>query len=84
MAVLELIENGELTKLKNRWWSYRTECKQSDKQDALGNELSLSHVAGIFYILIGGLILAMAVALLEFCYKSHMEAMRAKVCGKCF
>ncbi|EEB17589.1 glutamate receptor 1 precursor, putative [Pediculus humanus corporis] len=79
LAVLELIENGELTKLKNRWWSYRTECKQSDKQDALGNELSLSHVAGIFYILIGGLILAMAVALLEFCYKSHMEAMRAKI-----
>jgi glutamate receptor 3 len=36
-------------------------------------------VAGIFYILIGGLIVAMAVALLEFCYKSHTEASRAKV-----
>jgi glutamate receptor, ionotropic, invertebrate len=39
----------------------------------------LSNVAGIFYILIGGLVLAMAVALLEFCYKSHVEAGRAKV-----
>jgi hypothetical protein len=48
-------------------------------QDASRNELSLSNVAGIFYILIGGLILAMAVALLEFCYKSHTEASRAKV-----
>jgi hypothetical protein len=51
----------------------------SHPQDASRNELSLSNVAGIFYILIGGLILAMAVALLEFCYKSHTEASRAKV-----
>jgi len=79
LAVLTLIENGELTKLKNRWWYDRTECKNSEKQENSGNELSLSNVAGIFYILIGGLILAMAVALLEFCYKSHSEASRAKV-----
>ena len=52
-------------------------------QDASRNELSLSNVAGIFYILIGGLILAMAVALLEFCYKSHTEASRAKVMCQC-
>jgi hypothetical protein len=32
LAVLSLIENGELTKLKNRWWYDRTECKHSDKQ----------------------------------------------------
>ncbi|XP_021919064.1 glutamate receptor 1-like isoform X1 [Zootermopsis nevadensis] len=79
LAVLSLIENGELTKLKNRWWYDRTECKHSDKQDASRNELSLSNVAGIFYILIGGLLLAMGVALLEFCYKSHTEASRAKI-----
>lgn len=48
-------------------------------QDASRNELSLSNVAGIFYILIGGLLLALAVALLEFCYKSHAEATRAKI-----
>nr|QRN45436.1 kainate-selective glutamate receptor 1 [Carausius morosus] len=79
LAVLSLTENGELTKLKNRWWYDRTECRHSDKQDASRNELSLSNVAGIFYILIGGLIMAMAVALLEFCYKSHTEASRAKI-----
>lgn len=32
--------------------------------------LSLSNVAGVFYILVGGLGLAMLVALIEFCYKS--------------
>lgn len=79
LAVLSLKENGELTKLVNRWWYDRTECRHGDKQDASRNELSLSNVAGIFYILIGGLLLALAVALLEFCYKSHTEATRAKV-----
>lgn len=48
-------------------------------QDASRNELSLSNVAGIFYILIGGLMIALAVALIEFCYKSHSEATRAKI-----
>ncbi|XP_049813861.1 glutamate receptor 1-like [Schistocerca nitens] len=79
LAVLSLIENGELTKLKNRWWYDRTECKHGDKQDTSRSELSLSNVAGIFYILVSGLLLAMAVALLEFCYKSHVEASRAKI-----
>nr|WHO17343.1 ionotropic receptor 2 [Matsumurasca onukii] len=79
LAVLSLIENGELTKLLNRWWYDRTECRHDHKQDASRNELSLSNVAGIFYILIGGLIVAMGVALMEFCYKSHSEATRAKI-----
>jgi len=36
-------------------------------------------VAGVFYILVGGLGLAMLVALVEFCYKSRAEAKRMKV-----
>lgn len=69
MAVLTLIESGELTKLQNKWWFDHTECKYSDKQDASRNELSLSNVAGIFFILIGGLLVALFVALIEFCFK---------------
>ncbi|CAH0545662.1 unnamed protein product [Brassicogethes aeneus] len=78
LAVLGLKEDGELTKLMNKWWYDRTECVH-EKQDASRNELSLSNVAGIFYILIGGLLIALAVALIEFCYKSHTEATRAKI-----
>lgn len=59
-----------MTRLLNKWWYDRTECKHSDKQDAR-NELSLSNVAGIFFILIGGLLVALAVALFEFCIKSR-------------
>jgi len=62
---------------------YHWNISTSYPQDASRNELSLSNVAGIFYILIGGLILAMGVALLEFCYKSHTEASRAKVMCQC-
>lgn len=77
-------ESGELTKLVNKWWYDRTECRQGDKQETSRSELSLSNVAGIFYILIGGLLLALAVALIEFCYKSHSEATRAKVHSQSF
>lgn len=75
MAVLSLKEDGELTKLMNKWWYDRTECKH-DKQDASRNELSLSNVAGIFYILIGGLLVALAVALIEFCFKSRSDSLQ--------
>lgn len=73
LAVLSLIESGELTKLFNKWWFDRTECRAADKQDASRNELSLSNVAGIFFILIGGLLVALIVALLEFCFRSKDE-----------
>lgn len=74
LAVLSLKENGNLDILVNKWWYDRTECKHTDKQDASRNELSLSNVAGIFYILIAGLLVALAVALVEFCMKSSNRA----------
>lgn len=70
LAVLSFRENGELARLKNKWWYDRTECRH-DRQDASRNELSLSNVAGIFYILIGGLLVALIVALFEFCFKGQ-------------
>ncbi|XP_062405220.1 glutamate receptor 4-like [Sardina pilchardus] len=50
-------------------------CVPQEKTSAL----SLSNVAGVFYILVGGLGLAMLVALIEFCYKSRAEAKRMKM-----
>ena len=43
------------------------------------NSLKLSNVAGIFYILIAGLVLALGMAFVEFMYKSRTEAHRRKV-----
>lgn len=73
MAILTLIETGELTKLQNKWWFDYAECNRVDRQDATRNELSLSNVAGIFFILIGGLLVALVVALIEFCVKHRRQ-----------
>ncbi|XP_048021577.1 glutamate receptor 4b isoform X4 [Megalobrama amblycephala] len=81
LAVLKLSESGILDKLKNKWWYDKGECgpKDSGSKDKSSQALSLSNVAGVFYILVGGLGLAMLVALIEFCYKSRNEAKRMKV-----
>ncbi|KAG9346809.1 hypothetical protein JZ751_007152 [Albula glossodonta] len=79
LAVLKLNEQGLLDKLKNKWWYDKGECGSGggDAKDKT-SALSLSNVAGVFYILIGGLGLAMLVALVEFCYKSRTESLRMK------
>lgn len=70
-----------MTRLMNKWWFDRTECPNNDKQDA-HNELSLSNVAGIFYILIVGLCVALCVAFIEYlvsnmCKKSEAPLQKA-------
>ncbi|KAH7645973.1 glutamate receptor 1-like protein 1 [Dermatophagoides farinae] len=90
LAILYLIENGDLTRLENRWWFDRSECKSKEQKDTNQYTLTLNSVAGCFYILISGLLLAMIVALCEFILKaqhdstayniSFMEAMRSILC----
>ncbi|XP_019727299.1 glutamate receptor 1-like isoform X1 [Hippocampus comes] len=79
LAVLKLNEQAVLDKLKNKWWYDKGQCghKDAGRKDKT-SALSLSNVAGIFYILIGGLGVAMLVALLDFCYKSRLESRRMK------
>ncbi|XP_022540032.2 glutamate receptor 1a isoform X2 [Astyanax mexicanus] len=79
LAVLKHNEQAVLDKLKNKWWYDKGECGSTDsgRKDKT-SALSLSNVAGVFYILIGGLGLAMLVALVEFCYKSRTESRRMK------
>ncbi|XP_041119484.1 glutamate receptor 2 isoform X5 [Polyodon spathula] len=80
LAVLKLSEQGTLDKLKNKWWYDKGECGAKDSgSKEKTSALSLSNVAGVFYILVGGLGLAMLVALIEFCYKSRAEAKRMKM-----
>ncbi|KAM8710464.1 hypothetical protein ACLKA7_017133 [Drosophila subpalustris] len=80
LAVLSLKENGELLKLRNKWWFDKTECNPNlDSQETTTpNELSLSNVAGIYYILIGGLLLAVFVAILEFVCRGKSSRLKAQ------
>ncbi|XP_014664582.1 PREDICTED: glutamate receptor 4-like [Priapulus caudatus] len=77
-AVLKLREDGELQTMENTWWYDKGECGGADTKDASQSELTLSNVAGIFYILIGGLVLSMITAVLEFFYRSRVEARQNK------
>ncbi|EDV96485.1 glutamate receptor 1 [Drosophila grimshawi] len=83
LAVLSLKENGELLKLRNKWWFDQTECNPNlDSQEtATPNELSLSNVAGIYYILIGGLLLSVIVAILEFFCRSKNSQLKVPANG---
>ncbi|XP_076056317.1 glutamate receptor 1-like [Oratosquilla oratoria] len=78
LAILQLKEDGDLARLKNKWWYERSECDK-EKPETPTNALTLSNVAGIFFILTGGLVLSMLVALIEFCHKSNTDAKRAKL-----
>ncbi|KAH9404219.1 Glutamate receptor 2, partial [Tyrophagus putrescentiae] len=74
LAVLFLIENGDLTRLENKWWYDRSECKAREAKETIQNALTLNNVAGCFYILIGGLLVAMIVALVEFAAKAKHDS----------
>uniref|UniRef100_T1IX33 Glutamate receptor n=1 Tax=Strigamia maritima TaxID=126957 RepID=T1IX33_STRMM len=69
LAVLELIESGKLDSLEKKWWYDRSECSNQDEKESRHNELTLVNLAGIFYFLIGGLLLSIGIALTEFYFK---------------
>ncbi|CAL8101103.1 unnamed protein product [Orchesella dallaii] len=80
LAVLSMKESGTLMQLQNKWWVDRSECPAEEKGAAeTDDELSFSSLAGIFYILIVGLIVALVVAAVEFCYNSRREAKKSQI-----
>ncbi|ESN96174.1 hypothetical protein HELRODRAFT_67729, partial [Helobdella robusta] len=86
LAILQLLESSYLQKLHKKWWYDKGECIPEDTKGGSSTQsaLTLSNVAGIFYILIGGLGLSMLTSLLEFIYKSKREILKQKVNGYIF
>ncbi|VDN02209.1 unnamed protein product [Thelazia callipaeda] len=75
-AILYLHEKGELKRLENKWWYDRGQCDQGMSISAEGGNsasLTLSKVAGIFYILCGGMVLSLATAFIEFLYRCRLQ-----------
>lgn len=71
--ILSLMETGELTKLQNKWWHEQAKCTTNRKTHEVytSDGLELNNLAGIFFVLIVGLILSLFVAIIEFCFKQH-------------
>ncbi|GFS12028.1 glutamate receptor [Elysia marginata] len=73
-AVLELREDGDLGKWQRNWFD-KGDCEQyTSNKDGAQSALDLDNVAGIFLILIGGLVTAIISAAAEFLYKSKMDS----------
>ncbi|XP_021379137.1 glutamate receptor 2-like isoform X2 [Mizuhopecten yessoensis] len=73
LVVLRLREEGELHKLEQKWWYDKGECGAINSKDGVKSALTLSNVSGIFHILIGGLVLSMLMALLEYLLHRHRK-----------
>lgn len=71
LVILSLMESGELTKLQNKWWYDQTKCNTlgGKPHEVSNNGLMLNNLAGLFFVLIGGLMISLLVAVIEFCFK---------------
>ena len=65
MELMRLRERGELLRLKARWWRQQTMCPRAEKRQEAA-ALTVSAVGGMFLVLLAGLALAAACALVEF------------------
>lgn len=68
IAILQLKENGSLIKMKRRWWIDKGECgvQEENQGNKKKKSLSLSNLAGVFFILISGLVFSIILAVCHF------------------
>ncbi|KAL8593377.1 hypothetical protein ACOMHN_065983 [Nucella lapillus] len=65
-ATLKMKEDGTLHRLETKWWYEKGECgTDTGHRESKKRSLSLSNVAGVYYILITGLVLAIILGLLD-------------------
>jgi len=79
MAILNLQEDGRIQMLYNKWWKSSSQCVRDDKADQKASALGVENVGGIFVFLIGGLSVAILVAVMEFVWNSKTNAVEDKV-----
>lgn len=60
----------------NKWWKQKAaqQCDVEDKGKKDANALAIANVGGVFVVLVGGLILSLIVAVLEFYYKVSKDS----------
>lgn len=79
--VLNLSETGEIEQLKKKWW--KTEgggkCAQETVSAGGAQAITIRQVGGVFVVLLGGCILSILMAFIEFLWKSRKLALRGGV-----
>ncbi|KAH9509953.1 hypothetical protein Btru_044709 [Bulinus truncatus] len=79
LSILQLREDGVLEKLRERWWIEKSQCPLETSTKDPDASLTLSKVAGIFYILVAGLALSVISVILEFLYKTKVDSSKQNV-----
>ncbi|XP_060072907.1 glutamate receptor ionotropic, kainate 2-like [Ylistrum balloti] len=84
MAILQMQEEGRIQLLYNKWWKSTGKCSREEQKESKANALGVENVGGIFVVLLGGLALAVFVAILEFLWKSRRNARedRQSICSE--
>ncbi|XP_076467225.1 glutamate receptor ionotropic, kainate 2-like [Babylonia areolata] len=85
MAILELQENGKIQLMYKKWWKDSGTCVREDEvKGSKASALGVENVGGIFVVLMGGLALAILVAVCEFVWRSRKNAHEDKksVCAE--
>ena len=70
---------GDIQKFYNKWWKSGGTCIRDEKKDSKANALNVENVGGIFVVLVGGLILAVIVSIIEFIYYAKKNSSKIKV-----
>jgi len=83
LEILKLKEAGVLVQLEQKWWKNNLECQIASKLDQMEStisedELSLGNLVGVFYILIGGMVIAILVTFLELFFSPSKESRNSK------
>uniref|UniRef100_A0AAV2MAE4 Glutamate receptor n=1 Tax=Knipowitschia caucasica TaxID=637954 RepID=A0AAV2MAE4_KNICA len=66
IAILNILEDGRLHVLKERWWS-GSSCLDEERRET--GPMGIQNLGGIFIVLASGLVLSVFVAIAEFIYK---------------
>lgn len=75
LAILNLQEKGMIQSLYNKWWrSAGTTCSRDDKnKEAKASALGFDNIGGVFVVLLAGLMSAVAIACIEFCWYAKVR-----------
>ncbi|KAJ1521477.1 hypothetical protein ONE63_003145 [Megalurothrips usitatus] len=76
LAILELQEKGVIQMLYDKWWKNTGDvCNRDDKsKESKASALGIENIGGVFVVLLCGLVLAIIVAVIEFCWSSTRRA----------
>ncbi|XP_061633084.1 glutamate receptor ionotropic, kainate 3 isoform X2 [Phyllopteryx taeniolatus] len=73
IAILNIMEDGRLHMLKEKWWS-GSSCLDDERRET--GAMGIQNLGGIFIVLASGLVLSVFVAIAEFVYKLRKTAER--------